>query len=874
MEAIGRERQLKWTFLVCSSKGLAMTDSNRAGVGGVIKLRTPAVDGKAFVRMVMLLLGLTLAGMSAVADVIFVDRFRVPPVIEVSADSVQSLDRVDITAWPADWTGLEQAEIEFVNVPGSGTLVVEQDEAGWYFLAPFHPVTPELGGLVQIRARLGGLTSAVVHLDVLALPDAPGAFDALVASLEAHINAFAQRRGSSFETIAALSFAEAPTALFPLKYAQSFVRDSENPNSLAALFDTDSSFLSAGERRFLDQIAGHIDLKNLVDLEVAALAELEMTGAIGAAGSYQASVNSLGTLSGAARSCIDAGPEINSAFELSNAMWEAKFGAIAVSGAPGRTLNTLGATFAAGSALPVYGSAFLAGGAATAAWQASRNALAGLNPSRFESITAAVSRSRFEEDSEAFGSYDSVVVVAASNGWTVDQAILDAVTTLLSASTSVGKLAKIREADFLTDLSVNVINFGMSNYVGAQPGGVVSFCPRNWSVDISSSLYNEGRSVLGNFEVRTNQKTFRPVQVAEDFLSIAAIPAKFGQETIDVDFPIGVDPIEVTAAPRTIRVSDPGEIVDITATIENAELTTLDWDAGPGRWTDGLSSLTNDGGTRPLQTPSARDDFPFQVKIESFSRQGLRASGQPERSDSVLIELSELVVTPGSVCLKPGQSRQFSAIVDDAPADVTWSLQDSDGQPSSLGTVSSTGLYTAPGAGSGRVLVVATTVDDPPARDFGIVEVGNCICYWALNIAGEGAWSGDEAGHTFFLSIAPFEPGYRLAFFSDAPGGGLAESANASIDENVTGLFDLGRFSFSSGPRLWSVFPPDPDSDNFGTSAKLRIDENIDNTSMTGSIFGTAAELYNDGDGIKARLRNFDMNFRSAGLEGSCEEEF
>lgn len=803
-----------------------------------------------------------LIGPPAIGEIIFVDQFQALPEVGVSADAVQSLDRVGLESLPEGWTNPDAMAIVFVNVPDTDTLLVELDEAGLFFLAPFHPVTPELGGTVTLRLRFGALQSAPFNLELSPLPDAPGAFAALVASLEAHIDAFAERRGSGFGEIAALSFEDTPSGLFPLKYAQSFVQSEQNPNSLAFIADGSSDFLSGQEQRLLDQIAGHVGLETLIDLELAAIAGLDPTA-----------LNAMmGRLDPNARSCINAGPSINSAFELSTAMWEAKFGEIAVSGAPGTTLNALGATLSVGSAIPGYGKVFQALGGGTAAWQASRKALAGLNPSRFTSISAQVSRSRFEEDSEEFGSYDGVQVVAASTGWVVDQALFDAITTLIGAAASPARLGKIRTADFLGDVADNSLNSALSIFLGEQPNGAVSFCPQTWTVDISSTLYNEGRSVLGNFEVRSNQRTFRPIRLGEDFLNIAAIPSKFGQETIDIDFPLGVDPIEVTASPRTIRVRDPGEIVDITATIDNATLTTLDWDAGPGTWTDGLGSSTNAGTTRPLQTPTARADYPFTVTIESMSRRGLRSDGEPERSDSVQITLSELVVSPGSICLQPGQSRQFSATVDGSPAEVTWSLEDIDGLPSTFGTVSPTGVYTAPGQDSGRVVVVATSVEDPESRDFGIVEVGNCLCYWAVNVAGEGAWSGDEAGHTFFLSISPFTPGFRLVYFSDGYPGGLAESADASIDENVTGIFELGYFAFSSGSRAWYVFPPG--EEDLGTSATLWIEENIDNSSMTGSIYGIAGELYNDGETVRIRLRNFDMSFRSAGMDGSCEDDF
>ncbi|MFP4207116.1 MAG: hypothetical protein ACLFSC_00550 [Wenzhouxiangella sp.] len=834
-----------------------MSDRTRLGPPGEDQSRCGGATGRA---MILVVLGVVLmvAGLNARAAQIFADRFESLPAIEVSAESVQSLERVGIDAWPQGWTGLEQAEIEFVNVPGSGSLPVEQDEAGWFFHAPFHPDTPELGGSVQLRARLGGLTSAAFTLDVGALPDAPGAFAALVASLEAHIDAFAQRRGSSFAEIAALSFENTPSGLFPLKYAQSFVRAEQNANSLARLAAGDSSFLSAEESRLLDQIAGYVGLDALIQVELDAIADLD-----------PAALNGSGARAGtSARACIDAGPVIGTAFELSRAMREAKFAELAVTGAPGNTLNQLGITLALGSAIPVYGKAFQALGAGTAAWQASRKMFAGLNPSRFESIRAEVERPRFEEDSEETGSYRNIEVVAASTGWIVDQAIFDAIVTVLGASASAANVQKISDSILFKDVLEGGLNAYFSLYLGEQSSGVVSFCPQTWTVDISLPDYSEGRSVLGHFDVDTSNRSFRPLRAEEDFLSISPIPSKFGQETIDVDFPIGVDLIEVTATPRIIEVETPGEVVNITATIDNAVVPTLFWDPGQGTWDDGQGIGTNEPATRPLRTPTNPDDYPFYVTVESASRRGLRASGEPVRSDQALVRFSKLVVSPGSACVKNGESESFSATLDGMPAEVIWSLEDSEGQPSTLGSVSSSGLYTAPNAGSGSVRVVATSVDNAQRHDFGIVEVGPCLCYWALTIAGEGAWSGQEAGHGFQLSQSPPTPGFRLVYLGETTGG-TAESTNSAIAENVTGAFSLDTFFFSNSVRAYQVA-----ADLEGSEAILNIDENVDNVTMTGTINGVAVYVVDNGETLVAVNVPFDMTFRSAGMDGSCEDDF
>ena len=68
------------------------------------------------------------------------------------------------------------------------------------------------------------------------------------------------------------------------------------------------------------------------------------------------------------------------------------------------------------------------------------------------------------------------------------------------------------------------------------------------------------------------------------------------------------------------------------------------------------------------------------------------------------------VVSPLNAVLAPGQSQQFTATVSGASSQtVTWSVEPA------VGTISSTGVYTAPATISGpqTTTVVATSVVDP-----------------------------------------------------------------------------------------------------------------------------------------------------------------
>lgn len=756
-----------------------------------------------------------------------------------------ALDRVELTGLPLARRAVTDYEVVAVGFDTIWPLPVEVDDEGTYFFfAPFHPVTPTTGGELTFQVRDGDASSPEFTLELAALEDAPGAFVDLTAALRRHVDAFAQRSGTSLEALQALDFAATPVELLPLRYAVSWIDDPANPNSFGAIARGGTDYLDEEELRLLEQITSYMGLEELLDVELAALDEFEGPPAL---------VFDPGL---ARRDCLfDAGVQIGNADQLSAAMWEAKFADIAVRGRASEKIPLIANTFAAGSTIPLYGKAFTVAGATFSAWVANKAARAGLLPSEFVSISANVSKPRFNEDSEETGSWSNVQVTAQSRGWAADQAIAEGIIALAGARLTAGQGAQVSSAEFAQSAAAAAANPVASNFIGQQDEGLIDFCPQQWTVDISSAAWCEARSVFGYFEVASGAQTYRPLEAEEDFLSISARPDKFGQETIDQDFPIGVDPIVVNATPSEIVLETPGETVTITASLQYADDEKLFWDPGAGTWDDGLLQITNEAGTRPLKTPSDRGAYPFVVTIESFSRKGLRASGTPVRETFVTIRVDEpITVTPANACVENGESESFQALQDEEPADVTWSLESPAGGPSSLGTISSAGVYTAPSNGTGSAIVVATSNDDPNNRGQARVDVGTCSCFWALSIQGGGAWSGTFAGHGFPSSFGFFS----LSF--DTPSGnglGNAQSFTDAPTEDAVGTFTIDTFGFQIGDRSW-VSSADPDD---GTSAVLTIVEN-DGDSVQGSISGTVVRFANG----QETFSSFDLNFRSGNL--------
>src|SRR5262249_3993474 len=80
---------------------------------------------------------------------------------------------------------------------------------------------------------------------------------------------------------------------------------------------------------------------------------------------------------------------------------------------------------------------------------------------------------------------------------------------------------------------------------------------------------------------------------------------------------------------------------------------------------------------------------------------------------------SALSLSPSTVEIDAGTSQQFLATTPDGPATtVRWSVNDVDGGNSSVGTINSAGLYTAPGSlnTDQTFTVVATSINDSALR--------------------------------------------------------------------------------------------------------------------------------------------------------------
>lgn len=155
--------------------------------------------------------------------------------------------------------------------------------------------------------------------------------------------------------------------------------------------------------------------------------------------------------------------------------------------------------------------------------------------------------------------------------------------------------------------------------------------------------------------------------------------------TKSVTATVSLDPgITVTVSPDTVTLN-PGQSRQFTASVANSTNTSVIWTMSPA-----VGTLTAGG----LYTAPAAIAAPTNVVIKATSQ------ADPTAFDTSTVTLTPPVtisLTPATATVGAGKTQQFTATVTGSTSPLTWTA--------TAGTVSSTGLYTAPAS-----VASATTV--------------------------------------------------------------------------------------------------------------------------------------------------------------------
>lgn len=276
----------------------------------------------------------------------------------------------------------------------------------------------------------------------------------------------------------------------------------------------------------------------------------------------------------------------------------------------------------------------------------------------------------------------------------------------------------------------------------------------NWSISPDVGSIDASGNYTAPPVISAEQTvTVTATSQADTTKSASAVVTLFPPETISV-------------SPTTATVNAGStQPVPFTATVTNALNTAVTWTVSGG---SNPGSVDASGNYTPPATVSGQE----QVTVTATS------VGDPSLSASATVTVLSPItisVTPPSATLTGGQTAQFTASVSNTTnTAVTWSINPG------AGTISSSGLYTAPSSVTSQqsITVTATSVADPTKTASALVSVNPLACasngykYWRAIVIDHTKVSGTDQTN-FPLLFNTTDP-----LFATTANGGHVTNAN------------------------------------------------------------------------------------------------
>jgi len=811
--------------------------------------------------------------------------------IGLSKSSALPSERVLITGiLPAQELSGVYARVQDPAGGGETVSYVGRNEEGNPFVVvPLFPDAANMaeGGTVALTLLGDELSSNTVTLTIQALPAASVTIQEEVTHLQDLLSSWLALYGTSRTALRAMDPATMPIQLFPLWVAQELLDDPANPNSLRAMVDGPVPLLDNQTIDFelANRLLSLVDGESFFNEEIASVDSfVSANGAL----SFLTTTNSMrkAAASVAAEGCIEGGDYgINDAASLDDAMWAARFAINRLDGASGEYLDDLGNFVSAMGVIPELKPLAGAVGGALFVYKAINQAAGAVLPSSFNNSATDFEiqdKTQFFEDDEG-GHWAKFKVTAVSQGWKMDQFILDSIATFAGFE-DFGGFSTITEgmgklAANLTDFAINT---AVSQAIGAATNGsdIVEICAGVWpDIDISEPTYAKASIPLGTSIKFVDSTNFKTVEPGNSEIRLETKPGTFGGASPAIkQKPVKVLRIDVTVLPDAAQM-DPQEQKSFTASVTNANDDQVDWIVPAG-----LQEISRSvaGNTITIETPENPWSPPFSLIARSQANTGARegkVDSDPREGGTVIsVKGKKVTVTPHSKCIGNDEPLQFSAAVTGVENPVIkWSV---DG----YGHIGEdTGLYTSPPIGSTDDLIIAEVVgQDPPLMGYAYVQVGACVCYFDIAVGGNSTWSAGGSDVAYLVSeFSPTEGAIQWYFIipeginGESPAGFTA-SVGSTEDKIIPQPGDTGDWKMNMGytssqGESWGVSQVDS-----MVTATLHVDEMTD-TFMRGSMTGTAVQRGDPEDPDLITSRVFiTVNFRAGKWDGGawpCTED-
>jgi len=224
--------------------------------------------------------------------------------------------------------------------------------------------------------------------------------------------------------------------------------------------------------------------------------------------------------------------------------------------------------------------------------------------------------------------------------------------------------------------------------------------------------------------------------------------------------------VSVSLNQSSVNVA-PGGTAQFTATVQNTTNTAVTWSV------DGVASGNSTVGTI---SGAGLYTAPAQTGTHTVTA---TSAADTSKSAKASVAVGAISLTPASATIAPSGTQQFSATVQGfSNTAISWSVNQVSGGNSTVGTIISTGLYTAP-AKTGTYTIVATSAADSAVTASATVTVSSTITI-------SPASANVDAGATEqFTAAVPGLPNAPVTWSVDQVGGGNANVGTIS----ATGLY-------------------------------------------------------------------------------------
>jgi len=738
----------------------------------------------------------------------------------------------------------------------SSFTFIYQSDSGNYMMTPLNPSDPTGGGAIEIIITDdGSIVSEPILLTLQALPEAPGEFSSIVSLMQQELDQKLRLAGTTREELRTTAVADLPLEYLPLFIGFDGLDNPDNPNSLRAIADGSAPLADSLDVDLLDRVVAQTGYKAYLQDFVYGLDSIETPPQI----SKHTTLGEAARMASSSDACID-GPDLGitdcaglaAAMEVHAELEKAARSAAnkVLTDITNNSLLLLGAIPGGGEiASAAFGTVLFI----EAKIAEGRTAL---YPSVFvdEATSFNPSKTTFEEDFTEPGNWTEFNVSAVSQGWKLDQSILEAIAQALSVKGGVDAVGTVPPQfdDFINGLDETVkqtaITPGTSEVIGEFAGGsdIVEICPHTWSnINCVDENYSDAIVSSGPLSVDEPAHTFEPTDLGSSILRIETNDS-FGDEQTGTAATITTNGIQVFIDPFQAE-ADTNETITFHARVENAldqrVSFTLD---------NGGSLVYADTDSAKVKTPSSPWDPPLELVATSLAETGLRANAGDFIEDSAPITyngVGQAFLSPGYACVKPGESKTFTvSYTGGAINTVTWSLD-----PAGVGSLSesfTSATYTAPNDPGAQITIGARVNDASTAT--ADISVSSCRCSWVFEATGSGYSYSSSGG---WAPASDFGGALAVTLKETEADNDLPLLGFSVTDVFQAGIYQTSDISYTGVDQLtWAVGDPNL------TWPTIEVESYVQGDYIEGVAYGTLSRV---NDLSEYEYVTFNLSFRA-----------